>query len=335
MYKTKNIKTLIAIAIISTSLSGCGVLEKLSTWPPANSSDNYSYPQEADSIPVNSWATPPQTVTAQPLPNMAPAQGLQAASIADNMDQPLGTEEIRQRFQIMEQQIGIMRKDMENIAPLLSRLAVIEQSMRELSHALNNAPQAPAMANKQPTAMHNNNAMPMDDAMKMKTMPSAHAPYGVPHNHAMTTAHNMPVPIHNMHHNTSPEMNKVMKVANAPAKQMPKQMSSAATSVKGIRFGKYKGRDRIVLDLTAPAKFRYDLDNNEKLLIVELPSASWTAQMAKQIKTSSKIAAYSAQPGVNGGTQLIFSLKGNARVSQARELPPNKTYGHRIFMDIE
>lgn len=300
-------KTLITAAILSTSLTSCGVMEKISNaLPPLDSTDNYNYPEEANNIPVDSWASAPQTAQSQMPTNLAPAQGIKTSSIASNMNQPLGTEEIHQRFSIMEQQISVMRQDMERVAPLLQRLSMMEQSMRELSVALNNAHSANGGNAAQPhTQTMQQNPMPMN------TLPAAAA---------MAAGTAAPMPTY-----TPPA-----STYTPPPKQAP-----SARSVNAIRFGKYKGRDRVVLDLSQAAQFRYDLDNNENLLIVDLPDASWGTQMAKKITSSGAVAAYSAQPGPNGGTQLIFSLKKDARVTQARALPPNQQYGHRIFMDIE
>ncbi len=305
-------KILMTAVLLSTSLTGCGIMDKISqALPPLDSSDNYSYPEEADSIPVNSWANAPQTAQSQMPVQMAPVQGIKATSIASNMNEPLGTEEIRQRFDIMAQQITVMRQDMERVAPLLQRLAVMEESMRELSVALNSA--------------HANSGNIQQPASQ---------PYAAPSNVPMATN---TLPTQGALPNTAAPMPSYTPPQYAAPAAVQKQAAPppASTSVQDIRFGKYKGRDRIVLDLTKPAQFRYDLDNNEKLLIIDLPDASWGTQMAKKITSSGAVAAYNAQPGPNGGTQLIFSLKKNARVTQARALPPNQQYGNRIFMDIE
>jgi|TARA_R110002126_G_scaffold13118_3_gene56757 hypothetical protein len=300
-------KTIIAAAILSTSLTGCGVMEKISNaLPPLDSTDNYTYPEEANNIPVDSWANAPQTAQTQMPTNMAPAQGIKTSSIASNMSEPLGTEEIYQRFNVMEQQIAVMRQDMQRVAPLLQRLSMMEESMRELSVALNSA----HTANSGSTPA---SAQPYTQLSQQQPMPMNALPTG--------TA-------------SMPTYTPPAATYTAPPQQVQKQ-APAASSVQGIRFGKYKGRDRVVLDLSQAAQFRYDLDNNENLLIVDLPDASWGAQMAKKITVSGAVAAYNAQPGPNGGTQLIFSLKKDARVTQARALPPNQQYGHRIFMDIE
>lgn len=336
---------LISAALISTSLTGCGVLEKWSKeWPLASERDAYQYPKEANNIPVDSWSTPPQTHAQPHMPNMAPAQGLKPTSVAAQMNEPLGTEEIRERFNIMEQQIAVMRQDMERIAPLLQRLAMMETSMRDLSSALNAAHPAPATMQQMPEKqMHNtvqkpnmahapHHGAPTGQPMATNTLQPNLAPMGMPAPSHQGSIMPMPHSVQNATHAPSYTQAKPMPVKHTPKKASP---SNSGTTVKGIRFGKYKGRDRVVLDLSKNADFRYDLDNNEKLLIVELPKASWSTQMAKQIKNSSAIASYTAQPGINGGTQLIFSLKKAVRVSQARPLPPNSQYGHRIFMDIE
>ncbi len=326
-------RILVTSTVLAVSLTGCGALERLSQKLPSLD-DNYTYPEEANNIPVDSWASPPQTQTSHNgAADMAQPQGLKMNSVAQSMDEPLGTEEIYARFQFMEQQIGLMRQDMERIAPLLGRLSVMEESIRELSHALNAAYQQPS-----------NSAVPaapattmMAPAMPAANTPPPHmAPYGQPMPTQILPQGTAPAM---MNHNAMAHNNYTAPQTQQAAPTQPKQVAApkmaAGTNVTGIRFGKYKGRDRVVLDLTSAADFRYDLDNNEKILIVDLPNAAWSAQMAKKISSSDAISAYNAQPGQNGGTQLVFSLKRNARISQARPLPPNQKYGHRIFMDIE
>lgn len=105
-------------------------------------------------------------------------------------------------------------------------------------------------------------------------------------------------------------------------------------SVMNLRTGEHRGKTRLVLDLNKPGQFQYDIDNNEKLLVVQLPGAKWNAKTAGQIRRSPFVSAYSAQSLPGGGTVLVIQLKKQARVSDAKALKPNPQFGHRIYLDI-
>lgn len=109
--------------------------------------------------------------------------------------------------------------------------------------------------------------------------------------------------------------------------------STSGTNVSGIRVGEHPGKVRIVLDLTGPAKFTADVDNGEKLLLVDLPDAGWSTDMAQALK-SPLVKGYSAQKNASGGTTLAIELAGPSKLLMATALAPNQTYGHRIALDV-
>ncbi len=106
------------------------------------------------------------------------------------------------------------------------------------------------------------------------------------------------------------------------------------SSVMGVRVGEHPDKVRIVLDVSAPAKFSSDLDNQEKLLIIDLPQSGWTAGLQGSFSGNPVISGYTARPSAGGGVTLAVELKKAAKLTMSSALEPNETYGHRIVFDV-
>lgn len=110
--------------------------------------------------------------------------------------------------------------------------------------------------------------------------------------------------------------------------------TDGSAAVKNVRVGSHPGKARLVLDLSAPGQYRANIDNNENLLLVDLPNLAWTAEMQKQFGRNPLVRSYTAQPS-NGGTLLAVELKKPSRILKSTALGPNPTYGHhRIVLDL-
>jgi hypothetical protein len=119
------------------------------------------------------------------------------------------------------------------------------------------------------------------------------------------------------------------KAAPAPAKA-----ASGPLKVQQVRVGEQAGgKTRIVLDTTSPAKISYDIDNGEKILLVEVPNAAWAAQQSQTLKNGGLVSSYKAQSDASG-SRLIVQLKGPAQVVSTSRLDPTKDAGHRVFLDL-
>lgn len=123
-------------------------------------------------------------------------------------------------------------------------------------------------------------------------------------------------------------------VTPAAAKAAPSAPSGGA-SVSNMRFGEHPGRTRLVLDLSGPSPYKTELDNTEKLLLVQIPKASWSAKTQEKLSKHPLIAGYTAQPSSDGGTTLAIELAKPVKLVSESSLPPNATYqNHRIFIDL-
>jgi len=102
-------------------------------------------------------------------------------------------------------------------------------------------------------------------------------------------------------------------------------------TVKGIRFGDYPEKTRMVLDLSENAPFKADMQNGQ--LVLDLPQTGWSGELHK-VLNNPLIKSYTASPVKNGGTRLSLELKKPVRVLGSSALPPNSQYGHRIYLDL-
>lgn len=123
----------------------------------------------------------------------------------------------------------------------------------------------------------------------------------------------------------------------APKKVAHKQPTlSGPMAVKRLRMGQHPGKTRLVLDLNKKPSFSYDLDNSEKLLLVDIPGARWDAVAKKSLAKHPLIVAYSTHDNGSGGTMLVLELKKPVQVTMSTAMKPNPKAGgyHRIVMDI-
>ena len=112
-----------------------------------------------------------------------------------------------------------------------------------------------------------------------------------------------------------------------------------ATTYKGparladIRTGEHPGKTRLVLDVGSETPFRYDLDNNERLLVIELGNAPLSKAMTSSLRKSQFVSAYKAE-STEQGSRVIVQLKKPARILHAETLKPSGGRGARIMFDI-
>lgn len=130
------------------------------------------------------------------------------------------------------------------------------------------------------------------------------------------------------------------KVAPKPVnKPQPAAVPKAATTsgplkVNQVRIGEQPGgKTRIVLDSTQPAKINYDIDNGEKILVIEVPGAAWGASQSATLKSSPLVSSYKAESDA-GGSRIIVQLKAEAQVTGTSRLTPAGGAGHRVFLDL-
>ncbi|MCB1556814.1 MAG: hypothetical protein KDJ15_05820 [Alphaproteobacteria bacterium] len=125
-------------------------------------------------------------------------------------------------------------------------------------------------------------------------------------------------------------------VAAAPAQDAPPpKVVVGPPEIKRLRIGEHPDRTRLVLDLSASSPYRYDLDNSENLLVIELPEAGWNGRTSWQNDKAPLIRSWSVQPMENGkGSRIIAVLKHNASVIDDMAIKANGYQDHRIVIDL-
>jgi predicted aconitase with swiveling domain len=123
--------------------------------------------------------------------------------------------------------------------------------------------------------------------------------------------------------------------AAAPSSAEPPPAAGLANTVKAVRIGEHGNKTRLVFDLTTTTKpeFSYDLDNGEKLLMVEMPGSAWDGKDSGQ-PNSPMIAGWNAQKGSTGGSTVVVQLKQNARILSTEFLKAEGGDPSRLVMDI-
>lgn len=112
-----------------------------------------------------------------------------------------------------------------------------------------------------------------------------------------------------------------------------KAVSGGPLRVTGLRAGQHPGKARLVLDVSGAAKFSYDLDNNEKLLVIELPDVAWDTTSERSLSGFVPLKGYSAQKS-GKGTRLVVNLSVASKIVMSTAMKPNHKYGHRVVFDI-
>ena len=113
----------------------------------------------------------------------------------------------------------------------------------------------------------------------------------------------------------------------------PPSVQAGSSQLVNIRTGEHPGKTRLVMDTTAPAQFRTALDNNERILVIELPNTTFTKPLSGQLSKSPYVARYVAE-AMGNGSRVIVELKQPARIVKQMVLTPTGPNGHRVMVDL-
>ena len=147
----------------------------------------------------------------------------------------------------------------------------------------------------------------------------------------------------------APENPKVMAAGPMTAKPMKPAAVSAAkktyqkkaappvsngkASIYDIRFGEHSNRTRIVMDSNAKTGFNVDIDNNEKIAVIDLPQAGWSTTKSKSLAKSNFVKSYTVESSGEGHI-LILQLKRNAKVTYKDDLKSTTGNSRRLVLDL-
>lgn len=141
---------------------------------------------------------------------------------------------------------------------------------------------------------------------------------------------NQPLPL--AHHPRAAPVTPVRE--NIPPAPAPAP-SSNDSIIKDIRIGQHSDKIRLVLDISQNTPYSIDLDPQENLLVIELPSAAWNTATQKSFNTP-LIRSYTAETINNGaGSRFIFQLNKPSKILNQVLLNPGTTRYYRLFVDLK
>lgn len=228
-----------------------------------------------------------------------------------------------QRLDRVEQAVLQMHKEFETLKPSIIRLVAVESDIQELVKQLDVLLQEEAASYTEPIPIQSR--APPVAAQKPEPEP------------LQTISEQISVD------GNVASVSSASKIEHEPLSSFPSSAvaNDRKTIVKALRVGEHENKVRLVLDLTGEAMYRLDLDNEEFLLVLELPDTGWIAEKQKTFGKNSLLSSYTVksrniEAGTDEhGTQLVFSLKKSTRILQKKILPPNSSNpNYRIFFDL-
>ncbi|MEK7801938.1 MAG: hypothetical protein AAB276_05740, partial [Pseudomonadota bacterium] len=121
---------------------------------------------------------------------------------------------------------------------------------------------------------------------------------------------------------------------DVPAKKIDvKESNSGILAISSMRVGHQGQNIRIVLDATKSAEMHYDLDNNEGLLVIDLPKAAWSAGKPVLPKNMKFVQSVDVKTD-DAGSHVILQISEKAKVVATGRLNPSGDLGHRVYLDI-
>ena len=225
-----------------------------------------------------------------------------------------------ERLDRMERAVQNMRNDFDNVAPSIRRLMAIEGDMQNLIIELRKMTTDTSRINQSPSTTVGNSSntigtrQQVSPATQQVIQDKTPTPQAVPMAKKVKKPAAIPTPM----------------VKTAPP---PPPVQNGKPSVYGLRIGEHPGKTRIVLDVNAKTSFKPDIDNSEKIMIVELPEASWGTATAKNFGRSPFITSYKVEKS-GDGSLLIFRLKKGAKISYKGDLPSISGSGRRLVIDL-
>lgn len=222
------------------------------------------------------------------------------------------------RFDRVEDAVVDLRKEFEVYKPAIVRLSAVESDIqglvKELEVLLQETP-----ANQQPIALSQAN----EPSLQVGQIDPQPEPPPEP----QVRSENKPPP-----QVKAPPPNK----ANASEAPPPAKTYSGIVA-QNLRVGEHADKLRIVLDTNKSTGYRIDLDNDEKLIIIELPDARWVGGSSHSYTGSKLLDSYTVEPINDGkGSMIVIALRKTTSILQENKLTPDSTSAyHRIYFDLK
>ncbi len=325
------------------ALSGCGWLSE------DVSSGSYSRWESTAPAALAATPTPPSTRVMQAAQGtwLEPEQG---AKPVPTPAEVAALKQANERIVELEQEVASLRNDMKMMMPALTKLANLPATTAVAAEALNNMqPAAGRVAAGEVSRVHRNFlqgdefgdnpevAMDTPQEMAAPDVVAPSAPVAAPAPAAQPAPVRM-APPPSVAPPVPPSVATAGMVPGAPV-AIPAAYTPPAinvTSIQNVRFGNHEGgKSRMVIDVSAASNFTFDIDNNEKVMVVEIPGTVWSAgPITRQLQDHPLVQSMASSPDGQGGTRVVLQMKAPAKVLWSQAIPPAGGQGNRIVIDI-
>lgn len=232
----------------------------------------------------------------------------------------------------LEQELASLRNDMNMMMPALTKLAGLQaatNSLNEIQPAAGGSTAAGEMTRIHRNYMQANGAESDNPEIGMD------APINAPAAPRTAPGAPLPPPVAAAPLTATPPVSLAAPVAKAqPVSYTPPAVDMK--SIQGVRFGAHEGgKSRLVVDVSAASTFKFDIDNNERMLVLEIPGTAWNAgPLTRMVQDNPLVQSMTASPDGQGGTRVVFMLQKPAKVLWSQAIPPAGMQGHRIVLDV-
>ena len=350
MRKRRLAAALLFSSVCTLSLSGCS-WAWLKDWPPSEYKD-------VDYNNTEQTMQPPQYQV------MRSAEGtwIQENPQTQSQAQPVMSEEertsklraerasdsINRRMARLEETVDDMRRDLEAIMPALRRMVDAQNDLQkalkkvepEAGYPVQNmsgnnnfrAGQAdPTVILRDAMVTPQNQTQRRQAAIEIQQL----APGGSAASHVGTVQNTANIPSY-----TTPAYSQ--KAVQNPQQQNTRAQAASFGSdgftkpvvVRQFRLGEHSDKTRLVLDASADVTYRYDIDNGENIMLIEMPGVVWQDDVQRQYPKSPLIHSFTAVPTSSGGTNLAIQLRRNVKVGWANTLPSLDGQSRRVIFDL-
>ena len=90
----------------------------------------------------------------------------------------------------------------------------------------------------------------------------------------------------------------------------------------------------MVFDVSRKTPYTYDLDNSEKIMIVDVDAPALQTSPTAQFIKSPLVASYAAQAISGGKTRVVLQLRAPVKLITSQALPPNGEKTDRVVLDL-
>ncbi|MFP4098962.1 MAG: hypothetical protein ACLFP8_00805 [Alphaproteobacteria bacterium] len=276
-------------------------------------------PPRFDDEPPKPGQTAQTPLMPNGLPALSPMKGINYNT--------LFAEKIRdtdERFDRVENAVVDIKKEFEAYKPAIVRLAAVESDIQNLIKELE------VLLQETPTPQP-----PLDLAGGAGTEEST--PPDEEANLDIGQLDPQPAPPRDIEKPAPPPpAPSPIQPTQRPPPAPPKVDYGDKTVASNFRVGEHETMVRIAFDTNKDTEFSVELDNDERLIIVELPQATWDSPTEKLFPGTALLDRMSVEP-INGGngSMVIISLKKDTKILQQKHLKPDDSAQyHRVYFDL-